>query len=280
MRSLKLPRGRARRSADRPVPSARAARSRAPASPVDAVFKLIYELAAIAGELIAIPLRLWMRAAEVAGRVVLGAARMAWPRLLAVWRAAKAAVGILARTITPPRMAAVVALAAAAALAGSQFVNYRAVEVGAPEYQSVQDVAAAPEVATRDPRDAHGAWLLAIAAVAVATVLVSYGRRWRLARLLTVLGAAAIAVVVLHDHDVGLQAGSAGNAYEGAKAVLLDGYRAELIAAAVLAVTGPLLALHLGHEMARRSTETKSPQRRAATRAARRGNPPAVGTTG
>jgi hypothetical protein len=217
---------------------------------VDALFRLIFELAAIAAEVVAIPLRAWMRVAEIAGVVVLAATRAAWPPLRAIWRGVRAALGFAERAVTPARATAVVALFAAVALAASQYVDYRAVQVGESQYQGVESVAPAPEVAKRDPRTAHGAWLIAIAVVAVVVIVVSYGGRGRLARLLLVLGVVALAVAVLHDHDVGLRPGQAGTAYEGAKPVLLDGYWAEIIAAAVLALCGPLLALHLGRASA------------------------------
>jgi hypothetical protein len=226
---------------------------------IDALFKLVFDLGAIAAEMVAIPLRAWMRVAEVAGAAVLAAALAAWPPLVAIWRALLAGLRVAERVVTPARATAVVALFAAFALAASQYTDYRAVRVGDPEYQAVQSVAPAPEVDKRDPRNAHGDWLLAIAAVAVMAVAVSYRGRWRVARLLLVLGVAALAVAVLHDHDTGLRAGQAGLDYQGAKPVLLDGYWAEIVASVVLALCGPLLALHLAREAGRAA---ESPSRR------------------
>ncbi len=216
-----------------------------------------YDVAAIAGELVGIPARGWMSAAEWAGNVVLAGARLAWPPLRALWRLFLAAVAVGARVITPARMTAVVTLCAAAALIGSQFVDYRAVQVGQPQYRAVESVAPAPAVASRDPRTAHGDWLIAIGAAAIVVVAVSYGRRWRLARLLILLGGAAVAVAVLHDHDAGLRAGQVGLDYQGASPVLLGGYWAEIVAGALLMACGPLLAFHLARA-------ARAPDRRAA----------------
>ena len=221
-----------------------------------------YDVAAIGGELVGIPARAWMSAAEAAGKVVLAAARAAWPPLLAIWRLVVVVVAIGARVITPARMTAVVTLCAAVALIGSQFADYRAVQVGQPQYQSVESVAPAPAVASRDPRTAHGDWLIAIGAASIVVVAVSYGRRWRLARLLIVLGGAAVAVAVLHDHDVGLRAGQVGLDYEGASPVLLGGYWAEIVAGGLLMICGPLLAVHLGRE-GRRAPERRRRRRHA-----------------
>lgn len=255
MPELKRPRGRS---------------GAAPPGAIDALFKLVFELAAIAAEVIAIPLRAWMRVAEVAGAAVLAGARAAWPPLLAAWRALGVAERVAERVVTPARATAVVALCAAVALAASQYADYRAVRVGDLQYRAVETVAPAPEVAKRDPRTAHGAWLVAIAAAAVVVIVVSYRGRWRFARLLLVLGAAALAVAVVHDHDVGLRAGQAGVAYQDAKPVLLDDYWAEIVAAAVLALCGPLLALYLGREAAEQAPEG-GPRRSGSAAGRRRG---------
>ncbi len=219
-----------------------------------------YDVAGILRELVGIPARAWMKAAEAAGRGVLAGARLAWPPLLALWRLFLRAVELGARVVTPARMTAVVALCAAAGLIGSQFVDYRAVEVGQAQYQAVENIAPPPSVAQRDPRDAHGNWLVGIGVASIVVLALSYGRRRRLARLLLVLGGAAVAVAVIHDHDVGLQTGQVGFDYEGAKAVLLGGYWAEIVCGAVLAVCGPLLAYHLGREQRRAPARRRRPR--------------------
>jgi hypothetical protein len=216
-----------------------------------------FDLVAIAGEMLAIPVRLWMRAAETAGAIVLAVAEIVWALLVATWQWAGGLVTWSSRVATPARATVAVAAVAAVALGASQFADYRTVDIGAPQYAAVESVAPAPEVASRDPRSAHGDWLLLIAAAGLAVVGVSAVARPRFARMLVPLGLGAVAVAILHDHGVGLQTGRAGIAYEGAQAVLLPGYWAEIAAGAVLAACGPLITLNAlpggaGRRVARR----------------------------
>ncbi len=154
--------------------------------------------------------------------------------------------------VTPARGLAVAALAATIALGASQFTDYRAVEIGAPQYRAVENVAPAPEVDPRSPRSAHGVVVLAIAVAGLFVTAFAVGRNWRLARLLTVLGMAAILICLLVDAPQGLREGSYAIDYEGAKAILLAGFWAQLWSAVTLAVVGPLLAAQLRSERAAR----------------------------
>jgi hypothetical protein len=97
--------------------------------------------------------------------------------------------------------------------------------------------------------------VLAIAIVAFCVTALAIGGRWRLARLLTVLGVAVILISVLVDAPEGLQEGLAATTYEGAKATLLGGFWVQLASAVTLVVSGPLLAIHLrgGRRPARRA---------------------------
>jgi hypothetical protein len=229
-------------------------------SPLQLVFRIVFDLVAIAGEMLAIPARLWMRVAEVAGAIVLSLARALWLLLVPIWHAGGRLVGWGARVVTPARATVIVAVAAAVALGASQWSDYRTVNIGAPQYVDVENVAPAPEVASRDPRSAHGDWVLLIAVVGLGVVGVSALARPRVARLLLPLGLGAVAVAVFHDHDVGLQTGRAGIAYEGAEAALLSGYWAEIAAGLALAACGPLLALNLGRrEPAGRTARRRRP---------------------
>src|SRR6266852_343397 len=106
----------------------------------------VLEAAAIAREVVLIPIRLWMSAAEAAGRLVLGAWRLTWPVLERIWRAAAAAGRTAARLVTPARAVAVVVVAAALSLGASQLVHYRGVEVGAPPGAGITADAAVPQV--------------------------------------------------------------------------------------------------------------------------------------
>jgi len=183
-----------------------------------------------------------------------------------------AALQIAARAISPARGLTVVAIAAVIALGGSQFTDYRAVEVGAPAYSSVGTGAPAPEIDRRTPRSAHGAWVLAIAIGAALVVGVATTRNWRLARVLIFLGAAVLVISLAIDAPRGLREGTAGITYEGAKAILLGGFWAQLFSGLTLVVVGPLLAVQLRTEReARRSDDRQRPPR-AAPAASHRGS--------
>jgi hypothetical protein len=152
----------------------------------------------------------------------------------------------LARLVTPAQATLLVALVAVAALAASQFVDYRAVEIGAHRW-GVGGLAAAPQLAAERPRSAHGEWILAICGVALALVAAAaILRRPALGRLLVLLGAIAIIVALVVDRPHALAVGHAGVAYQGARAVLMDGFGAEIAAAATLAFAGFMLPLQPG----------------------------------
>ncbi len=151
----------------------------------------------------------------------------------------------LARSITPARASACVALAAIAGLAASQFVEYRTVAIGGRSYSDVAGVAPPPELAAATARSAHGAWVLVICGLALAVLVAAATlRRPALARLLVLLAAGVIAIALAVDRPRGLEAGRAGVAYQGARAVLLGGFAAEIASASALAVAG--FALPLG----------------------------------
>ncbi len=167
------------------------------------------------------------------------------------------------RVITPARALVVVALVATICLGASQLGDYRAVEVGAPQYRGVDTIAPAPELQRRTPRAAHG---LAVVLIAVGSGLVlalAVARNRRLARLLVFSGAAVIAISLLVDAPKGLREGSVGIAYQGANAVLLGPFWVQLASAVTLMVVGPLLAAGLGERGARRSRRTRRRSRGA-----------------
>jgi hypothetical protein len=166
-------------------------------------------------------------------------------------RALGAAVRLGERAVTPARGLAVVALAATITLGASQFTHYRAVEIGAPSYSGVGNVAP-QDMDRKSPRSAHGVAVLAIAIAGLFVTAFAVGGRWRLARLLIVLGVAVILISLLVDARQGLREGLAATTYEGAKATLLGGFWAQLCSGVTLAVSGALLAIHLGAERAAR----------------------------
>ncbi len=171
-------------------------------------------------------------------------------------RALRSAVRFGERVVTPARGLAVVALAATITLGASQFSDYRAVEIGASQYTGVRDVAPAPARDRKSPRSAHGVAVLAIAIAALFVTAFAVAGRWRLARLLIVLGVAVILISLLVDARQGLREGLAATTYQGANATLLGGFWVQLCSGVTLAVSGPLLAVHLRGERARRRTRS------------------------
>jgi hypothetical protein len=204
-------------------------------------------------ELLARLARLWLGAAEIAGEILLRAWEAAvLPPLDRGRRAVRAAIRFGERAVTPARGLAVVALAASITLGASQFSVYRALEIGAPAYSGVGSVAPAPERDRKSPRSAHGVAVLVIAIAALFVTAFAIGANWRLARLLIVLGMAVILISLLVDARQGLREGLAATTYEGAQATLLGGFWAQLCSGVTLAVSGPLLAIHLRGERAAR----------------------------
>src|SRR5215211_7358698 len=111
----------------------------------------------VAREIMRWPARIWMAVAEALGAAILAVWRQAvLPALRFGWRWLRVALRWGERTATPARGLAVAALAATVALGASQFADYRAVEVGAPEYAQVENVAPAPQVARAMPSSPHG----------------------------------------------------------------------------------------------------------------------------
>jgi hypothetical protein len=104
----------------------------------------------------------------------------------------------------------------------------------------------------KSPRSAHGVTVLVIAIAALLVTAFALAANWRLARLLIVLGVAVVLISLLVDARQGLRAGLAATTYEGAKAILLGGFWAQLSSGVTLAVSGPLLAVHLRRERAAR----------------------------
>jgi hypothetical protein len=226
---------------------------RAPKALARTTLSTLADLVAIVRKVFVWAARLWLAAAQLAGEIVLGVWEAAvLPPLKLGLRALRAALRFSEREVTPARGLAVAALAATIALGASQFSDYRAVEIGASQYQPVENVAPAPQWDPQSPRSAHGVALFAISVAALFVTAFAVGRNWRLARLLTVLGMAAIGICLLVDAPQGLREGNVAIQYEGAKAILLAGFWAQLWSAVTLAVVGPLLAAQLRSERAGR----------------------------
>jgi hypothetical protein len=143
--------------------------------------------------------------------------------------------------LTPARAAAVVLIAAGALLAVSQFIDYRAVEIGQPGYAGLPQVAAVPTEAARTAGDAHAYLLVPIGVAAIALGFLGLVRERRnLGLLVAALGLISIAVILLVDLPAGLDEGSQTSRFAGATAVLEDGFFAELAAAGGMVLAGLL----------------------------------------
>jgi hypothetical protein len=150
------------------------------------------------------------------------------------------------RYVTPERVLVVVIAAAAACLAYSQFVDYRGVEVGQPQYSQVSTIAPPPQTDQVHAGAAHAYVLVPLAAIALAIAVVALvSGRWRLGRLVSAIGLIGIVISLAIDLPKGLDAGTAGIAFAGAKATLTDGFYAQLAASAVLVLCGWVLSINL-----------------------------------
>jgi len=185
--------------------------------------------------------RFWIRTAEILGGGILWIWRTVRPRALAALRLARRALAYAERAVTPKRAVAVVVIATAVVLAISQFVDYRGVKIGAPAYAGVEPVAPAPQTDRATTGSVHGYAMVPVAVIVIAAVILALRGRWKLARVIPLLGLLAIAVSLLLDARKGLEEGEAGIAYQGATAVLIEGFWLQLVSAAILVVAGLLL---------------------------------------
>src|SRR5437868_6935357 len=136
------------------------------------------------------------------------------------------------RVVTPGRAAAVVLIGTGALLVASQFIDYRAVEIGQPGYAGLPDVARAPTVDARTAGAAHAYLLVPIGLAAIAVGALGLRRETRrLGLLVAALGLLSLAVILLVDLPHGLDEGSQTSHFAGTSAVLEDGFYAELAAA-------------------------------------------------
>jgi hypothetical protein len=185
--------------------------------------------------------------------------RWLWPRLrpaLALFfsllalgeRAVRQACALAARgataasrLLTPQRAAAALVLATGICLIASQFIDYRAVEIGRPGYAGLPQVAKPPTVDARTAGEAHAYLLVPIGVLAAALGALGLLRqRRRLGLTAAALGLAAVAVILLVDRPAGLDLGAQSSRFAGASAVLEDGFYAELAAAGAMVLAGLL----------------------------------------
>jgi hypothetical protein len=181
------------------------------------------------------------------------------------------------RVITPARGAAVVLIGAGALLAISQFIDYRAVEIGQRGYAELPQVATVPTEAVRTAGDAHAYLLVPVAVAAIAIGLLALRRERRnLGLLVAALGLISIAVILLVDLPAGLDEGSQTSRFAGASAVLEDGFFAELAAAGGMVLGGLLyyarpcrIPISLSGRAARARRRRPRPRASSRARAAR-----------
>jgi len=153
-------------------------------------------------------------------------------------RAATAA----SRVLTPGRVAALVLVGAGALLVASQFIDYRAVEIGQSGYAALPDVAApVPTTEAKAAGDAHLYLLVPVGLAAIALGVLALRREARrLGLVVAALGLVSLAVILLVDLPHGLDEGRQTSRFAGASAVLEDGFYAELAAAGAMVLAGLL----------------------------------------
>jgi hypothetical protein len=143
--------------------------------------------------------------------------------------------------VTPSRAIGAVIVAAGICLVVSQFLDYRAVEIGQPAYAGLPSVARPPTVAVRTAGDAHAYLLVPLGLVAILLGALAVIRdRRRLGLSAAALGLVGVATILLVDLPSGLDAGAQASRFSGAEAVLEDGFYAELAAATGLVLAGLL----------------------------------------
>jgi hypothetical protein len=193
-----------------------------------------------------------------------------------VRRACAAAVRAATRAsemVTPRRAIGAVILAAGLCLIASQFIDYRAVEIGRPGYAGLPDVASPPTVAARTAGQAHSYLLVPVGILAAALGLLGIAReRRRLGLPVALLGLLSVAVILLVDRPAGLDAGAQTSRFAGATAVLYDGFFAELAAAGGLVLAGVLYyarpcRIRINSSGRAASARRRRPRRRASSRA-------------
>jgi len=145
--------------------------------------------------------------------------------------------------LTPRRAICLAVLAAAGCLLAAQFVDYRAIEVGQPGYAGLP-AASAPVVGAETAGQAHAYLLVPVGLLAAALALAGLReeRRRGAGRAIFALGLLSLAVALLVDLPAGSDVGAEATRFAGARAVLYNGFYAELAAAAGLMLGGLLLA--------------------------------------
>ncbi|HET6831963.1 MAG TPA: hypothetical protein VFH44_11505 [Solirubrobacterales bacterium] len=164
----------------------------------------------------------------------------------AVLRALDRAARRASRLLTPARALAAVVAGAAILLALSQYADYRSVSIGNDAYSGVQTVAPAPETDRLQAGDPHSYAFVPIAIACLGLLAAALlGGRWRLLRLVTLAGVAAIVIALLVDRPAGLDPGVTAVSFEGVRATLIGGFYAQIAAGVLLIGSSTLLAREL-----------------------------------
>lgn len=162
---------------------------------------------------------------------------------------------------TPTAVLAALTAAAAVVLGVSQFIDYSSVALVGFGAEDVADVAPPSVLSSATTGSAHAYAFVPAAVLALAILGFAIAqRRWRLCRLITLIGLAAIVVGFLIDMPKGLDEGDAVRDYEGAEARLLGGFWTQIVAGAVLAISSFLLSGQRSRPKARRSPERQAPE--------------------
>ena len=175
--------------------------------------------------------------------------------------------------ITPARAAAFVVIAAGACLVASQFIDYRAVEIGQPGYAGLPDIAQVPTTDERTAGAAHAYLLVPVGALAMVLGLLGLRRdARRLGLLVAALGLISLAVILLIDLPRGLDESTLTSRFAGASAVLEDGFYAELAAAGGMVLAGLLYyarpcRIRISSSGRAARARRRRPRRRASSRA-------------
>jgi len=171
--------------------------------------------------------------------------RLAWleRRLLGAAARTQRATTRASAVLTPRRAICLAIVVSAGLLIAAQFVDYRAVEIGQSGYAGLP-AATAPTEDAKTAGEAHAYLLIPVALLAAALALAALRneRRRGLGRIVFVLGLLSLAVVLIVDRPAGLDVGAQASRFSGAKAVLYDGFYAQIAAAAGLMLGGALLS--------------------------------------
>jgi hypothetical protein len=179
--------------------------------------------------------------------------------------------------VTPQRAVCAVIVASAICLIVSQFVTFRSVEIGQPGYAGLA-AAAPPTDGGKTAGEVSSYVLVPIALLAaIAGALALRPARRGLGRIVVALGLLAIALILIVDLPVGLDASAQASRFSGARAVLEAGFYAQLAAAGGLVIGGLLyyarpcrIRINLSGRAASARRRRRRPRDSSRGRAARR----------